>query len=133
VITDKFLGIALAVVTVIALGSIGRCAFLANTVDRLEAQTATAALVNESQTATIQQLAKEKNELAGRIAADTAAAEAAASRYLFLEAEYNQLLAEHEGERDEMGRGDLETGNWLASGMDSRIACSLWPGPACKK
>lgn len=131
-ITDKILGIALAVVTLVALGSIGRCSFLADRVEKLKAEKATAALVNESQTKTIQQLASEKNALAGRIAADTAAAQAAASRYLLLEAEYNQLLAEHEGERDEMGRDDPETGNWLAAGMDSRIACSLWPGPSCK-
>ena len=88
---------------------------------------------NASQTEQIHALAMRNNELVSSIAADTAAAQQAATRYLALEAQYESLNSKNEALRDQLGRDNPETGRWLAAGMDARIACSLWEDAACKK
>ena len=102
--------------------------------DRDSAQSGLAlcASVNESQVDQLHKLAREHGALVSKIAADTAAAEVAAARYLTLEAQYDSLNTENEALRDQLGRDNPETGRWLAAGMDHRVACSLWSGPACK-
>ncbi len=89
--------------------------------------------INGGQREAIGMLQTRNSELVSKNAADLASGQAAAARYLELEGQYNSLEQENEALREKLAQDDPQMGKWLASGMDHRVACSLWPrNAACK-
>lgn len=90
--------------------------------------------INSDQAEVIRGLQLRNSELVTKNAVDLASSQQAAARYLELETQLFSLETQNEALREQMAQDDPQVGEWLASGMDHRVACSLWPTTAtCKK
>lgn len=131
--TIKLLLLALLAAVAAAILFFFQAAALDRKVTTLEADLALATTFNEQCVGQVNTVAQQKAALVSKIAADTAAAEAAVDRYYRLEYEHGVLEKLTEKYREELVARDPDAAQWMLAGMPSGVACSVWPeAGACK-